>query len=379
MTGAMYSAISGLKAHMNKLNVIGNNVANANTYGYKSARVTFQESLYNSVRSGSNGSVTMGGVNPSQLGYGCSVGTIDLDMGTQSYVPTGRALDCMISGDGFFMVGSKPDAKITSGKITLDKTDAQDLLLTRVGNFTFDPQGYLVDGQGNTVYGFVTCAGTTQTSGVTDKATAPGIAHKDSPALSTQLVPIRLPLYAKQVGTAGAAGYIAEGTAIFPGVDGTSGLNVYDDGTGTISTGECITMESINIDGNTGKITGINKKDKSILVIGYIPLANVANPNGVTHIAGPYYQAMEGAGDCEAAAIGDVLKGQKLNNSKVATDKDISGTGETVVISGGLESSGTDIATEFSEMITTQRGYQANTRIVTVTDSMLEELVNMKR
>jgi len=82
------------------------------------------------------------------------------------------------------------------------------------------------------------------------------------------------------------------------------------------------------------------------------------------------------------ASIGDVLNGCYLNNADPTTDTSavqIFGAGSTDLITSGLESSGTDLATEISEMITTQRGYQANTRIITVTDSMLEELVNMKR
>ena len=108
-------------------------------------------------------------------------------------------------------------------------------------------------------------------------------------------------------------------------------------------------------------------------------LANVSNPAGVTHVQGPYYRAMEGAGDCVAASIGGAVKGY-LNNQEATDGATMVGsTGTTSLITGGLESSGTDLATEISEMITTQRGYQANTRIITVTDSMLEELVNMKR
>lgn len=369
MTGAMYSAVSGLKAHMNKLNVIGNNVANVNTYGYKNARTTFKESLYSSVRSGSNGSASLGGVNPAQLGYGCNIGTIDLDMSTKNYVPTGVNLDCMINGDGFFLVGSKSDLDSTSK--TLAVTDAKDLSLTRVGNFTFDSQGYMVDGYGSVVYGFVTCAGT----GGTVSTTA-GVADKDNPLISTQLVPIRLPMASK--GDAAATPPTVAGTAIFPGVD--SGKNVYDDGTTTTGVPISKNLDSISIDGATGKITCVNNADNSIVVVGYVPLAKVSNPSGVTHIQGPYYMAGEGAGDCEAASIGDVLKGKLLDNSTDATTGvPIFGTGETAIITNGLESSGTDIATEFSEMISTQRGYQANTRIITVTDSMLEELVNMKR
>lgn len=356
MTGAMYAAVAGLKSHMSKLNVIGNNVANVNTYGYKAARTTFKESLYTSVRSGSNGTATVGGVNPSQVGYGCTMGTIDLDMSTKNYVPTGVGLDCMIDGDGFFLVGDKS----TSG------VKAQDLTLTRVGNFTFDSQGYLVDGYGQVVHGFVTCSNS-------DTEAGPAA---DTPGVSTQLVPIRLPLAAKATNTVG----LDEGAAVYPGVDG--GVNQYDDGTGDLSDGvTTVSLDSISIDGTTGKITGVNKETDEMVVVGYIALANVTNPSGVTHISGPYYRAGEGAGDCVAASIGGALDGKYLDNAD-GTDPShipVYSTGSTSLITNGLESSGTDIATEFSEMITTQRGYQANTRIITVTDSMLEELVNMKR
>ena len=80
MTGAMSAAISGMKNHMQALNVVGNNIANVNTYGYKTQRITFKESIYNTLSAGSGGTATMGSTNPGQIGYGCTVGTIDLDM-----------------------------------------------------------------------------------------------------------------------------------------------------------------------------------------------------------------------------------------------------------------------------------------------------------
>lgn len=372
MTGAMYSAISGMKSHMNKLNVIGNNIANVNTNGYKSARATFKESIYSSVRTGSNGSSTGGGLNPAQLGYGCNIGTIDLDMSTKSYVPTGVNLDCMINGDGFFFAGPKPGTNDT-GTI-LNTTEPGDLNLTRVGNFTFDPEGYLVDGYGGVIYGFVTCASGDTAGTKGGVAGVVSTADKDKPLVSTQLVPIRLPMAAKAVGT------IKAGTAVYPGVD-ANGQNVYVPPEGnTVSTGTAVKVDAISIDGETGKITATNGADSSSIVVGYIPLAKVANPNGVTHIQGPYYRAGEGAGSCTAAGIGGVMDNKFMNNQTDPTKGDpIFGTGKTKIMTNGLESSGTDIATEFSEMISTQRGYQANTRIITVTDSMLEELVNMKR
>lgn len=354
MTGSMYAAVSGLKSHMNKLNVISNNVANVNTYGYKASRVTFEESIYATSRSGSKGSNATGGNNPNQYGYGCNIGTIDLDMSTKNYAPTGISTDCMINGSGFFLVGSKPAN--TDG--VLGNTDADSLYLTRVGNFTFDAQGYLTDGNGNVVYGFVTTSG---------EAAAGEIADKNNPTISTQLAPIRLPQASIAPGR--------EGTAIYPGING-NGQNVYSSGYANGSTISA-TTESININGKTGSITCTNSADNSVVQVGYIALAQVNNPNGVSHVHGPYYMAGESGGDCNIVSVSGALDGKYLNNQTQGTA--ILGSGSTNLITGGLESSGTDISNEFSQMITTQRGYQANSRIITVTDSMLEELVNLKR
>lgn len=90
LTGAMSAGISGLKAHMDALNVVGNNVANVNTQGYKPGRVTFMESIYSTQSAGSAGTATVGGTNPRQTGYGVGIGTIDLDMSSRSLDSTGR-------------------------------------------------------------------------------------------------------------------------------------------------------------------------------------------------------------------------------------------------------------------------------------------------
>lgn len=359
----MYAAISGLKSHMQKLNVIGNNISNVNTAGYKAASTTFKESLYTTITAGSNGTALSGGINPSQVGYGCSVGSIALDMSTKNYIPDGDGLHCMIDGSGFFMVGDKPYTTVgADGEMIYSETRAADLNLSRVGDFKFDSQGYLVDSSGSVVYGFVTQSGGDE----------PGTGNLENPAVSTQLVPIRLPIGAPAPTDPNAADAVQEGTAIFPGV-GDDGMNVYADG-------KAIIVDSITIDRETGKINAVNNADGKQLVIGYIAIAKVNNPNGVTHLTGPYYRAGEGAGECVASSINGAVTGN-LNNAAAGAEgaQVIPSAGELNLLTGGLESSGTDLATEISEMITTQRGYQANTRIITVTDSMLEELVNMKR
>ena len=149
MTGAMYAAVSGLRTHMQFMNVIGNNISNVNTAGYKAARYIFNEALYTNVKSGSNSTMTRGGTNPAQIGYGTGVGTIDLDMSTKNYTPTGRPSDITIDGDGFLLVGDKNLGPFESAE------DAKALYLTRLGNLRFDDDGWLVDGNGNSVYGWI--------------------------------------------------------------------------------------------------------------------------------------------------------------------------------------------------------------------------------
>ena len=365
MTGAMYAGISGLKAHMSKLNVIGNNIANVNTYGYKSARTTFRETVYTTLTAGSDGTALVGGTNPSQFGYGCNIGTIDLDMSTNTAVPTGVNLDCMINGDGFFLIGDKNGVSVNN---------LNSLMLSKVGDFKFDEDGYLTDSSGNIVYGFLTTNGTTDQDGNFTPADTAGIgAGANSLGTSTQLVPIRLPLRA--VNDADDNSYQA-GDPIYPGWTADNGVV---EGLTDVTDGSrvSVNVDSIAID-KDGKITATAESGTDITV-GYIALGRVENPSGLTHIEGPYYQALGGAGDLAITTANSAVTGY-LNNAGPDDEGAVRIVGsDNKLLSGFLEGSGTDLATEFSEMITTQRGYQANTRIVTVTDTMLEELVNMKR
>lgn len=360
MTGAMSAAISGLKTHMQALSVVGNNIANVNTYGYKAQRITFKESIYNTLSAGSAGTGAMGGTNPQQIGYGCGVGTIDLDMTTGDLSATGRNMDCTIKGDGFFMVGPKD--------LDIDSADAlKKLTLTRVGNFEFR-DGYLTDGQGNVVYGFVT------TVGDNTNAHDPGVLPENGELkVSTDLVPIRLPMKSADDAT--------KGEAVYVGV-GDDGANVNPEDTMDADALDgYIEYENLTIDAN-GKITCNNKDTGDPVVVGYIALGSVENNGGVLHTDGPYYQAGDAAGDITVSTPNSAVTGY-LRNKVDGDDPDpatmLSAKSGVGLMTAFLEGSGTDLATEFSNMIIYQRGYQANTRIVTVTDTMLEELVNMKR
>jgi len=399
---------------MQKLTVIGNNVANVNTQGYKKQRVVFRDSIYSMYSSGSNGTTTVAGKNPSQLGYGSQIGSIDLNMSSSSYNP-GNPTDCALVGDGFFLVGDKEVAKSID---PMNTESFKSLTLTRVGDFKFGPDNYLMDGNKNCVYGFMV------TGTKVDEKTG-----KTVPIVSDQLVPIRLPRWEKVPAevevenddgtTSKVDSYkyeIRYATDKIKDKDGKETVGPLTDSNKpqhesnqVNSKGEesdkpedwadldYAKFSSISIDAGTGAITGVCNEGDQVVTIGYIAIGNVTNPNGVSHIGNSYYRCQEGAGEMGISMLGSVNKDLGINNvnSYMAQKKNEDGTPAegtnplpagseitgtaTEMMTGFLEAPNTDLAEEITELITTQRGYQANTRIITVTDSMLEELVNMKR
>ena len=391
MTGAMYAAIAGLRTHMQNLNVIGNNVANVNTYGYKASRSVFRTSIYTTLSGGSDGTNTVGGKNPSQIGYGSNLGSVDIDMSTGNYAVTGKATDMMIDGDGFFMVGDKTIADTFDGSAN-DMNAFTALNLTRVGNFEFKADGYLTNNDGQVVYGFL-CTGI-------DAATGKAI-------FSDQLVPIRFPGVGAKAGDADGALELKWPTTAVAGDGADAGTEgrlqdamkdvAADAPEGTeAEPWPKATFSGITVDGKTGVISGTCAETGEQVVIGAVAIGMVTNPNGVTSLGNNYYKAGEGSGNLSVALFGgagDDMNITYVNQSLAQGDANAGGdAAEPVdglrlrkgaknasIISGGLEMSKTDLAQEISQMILTQRGYQANTRIITVTDSMLEELVNMKR
>ena len=422
MTGSMYASVAGLRAHMQKLSVIGNNVANVNTQGYKKQRTMFRDSVYSLYSSGGNGTSTVGGINPSQIGYGSMVGSIDLNMSSASYNP-GSPMDCALVGDGFFLVGDKTVADSIDGN---NPTSLKSLTLTRVGDFQFKADGYLCDGKGNVVYGFMTT----------------GVDEEGKPIVSDQLVPIRKPhwervptketvedpdnpdneitrdTYKYEIRYAtDKTGPAADGGAATVGKLDDQKKPLHPSNWVNKSTGATMTEEqvkadpdavadldfaefsNITINQDTGAIVGICREGDQEITMGYLAIGSVTNPNGVTHSGESYYKCQDGAGDLRVCMLGGVQKDlgiTNVNSYMVQAEADpdnpaagnqkplppgtaILSTGGTKIMVGFLESPNVDLAEEISELITTQRGYQANTRIITVTDSMLEELVNMKR
>lgn len=152
MVRSMYAGVAGMKANQTRMDVIGNNIANANTYGFKSSRAAFRDMYYQQIRGASGGSATRGGTNPSMVGYGSQIASIDLLMTQSSFTSTGNPLDVAIAGEGFLQV-MDPDGNI---------------YYTKAGMLDIDPAtGALIDSNGNFVLG------TSATDGKLD-STEPG-------------------------------------------------------------------------------------------------------------------------------------------------------------------------------------------------------------
>jgi flagellar hook protein FlgE len=283
MMRSLYSGITGLRNHQTRMDVIGNNISNVNTAGFKASRVIFQDIYSQTLRPASSGNgTTTGGTNPQQIGLGSKIATIDVLHTKSAAQYTGNDLDLSIEGDGYFTVSG-------SGGTTY----------TRAGNFYTDTNNYLVNANGDYVQGF-----TLNASGdiVLDATTG-------EPTLSKIYID---PAY-------------------------------YD----------------ISID-ESGSVIGVSRTDSSVKkTLGILALATFGNENALEKVGDSSYSSTANSGEAVYAQPGEDGAGS-LNP-------------------GTLEMSNVDLATEFSDMIVTQRGFQANSRIITTTDSMLEELVNLKR
>ena len=143
MLRSLFAGVTGSRSHQSRMDVIGNNIANVNTIGYKSARMTFQEAFAQTIRSGSRPSENIGGTNPAQIGLGNMIRSIDVDMTQGGLESTEKLTDMAIDGDGFFVL-----------------SDGEATKYTRDGSFTLDGEGYLVaPGSGYKVMGWMATDG----------------------------------------------------------------------------------------------------------------------------------------------------------------------------------------------------------------------------
>ncbi|HYE12797.1 MAG TPA: flagellar hook-basal body complex protein, partial [Patescibacteria group bacterium] len=141
MMRSMYSGVSGLRAHQLKMDIIGNNIANVNTVGFKGQRVTFQEVYSQTIKGASSPQEGKGGTNAHQVGLGISLSSIDTFHIRGAVQRTDNITDLAVNGDGFFMVS--------------DSSDYLSRSYTRAGNFSLDDDGNLVASNGYKVLGYM--------------------------------------------------------------------------------------------------------------------------------------------------------------------------------------------------------------------------------
>jgi flagellar hook protein FlgE len=424
MWQAMLSGVASLKAHQTKMNVIGNNIANINTTGYKGSRVHFQDLMAQTFRAASRPSNALGGVNPMQVGLGVKVGAIDVHTLQGALEMTGRPTDLAIQGNGYFML-----------------TNGRDIIYTRDGAFGLDSSGFLVHrGTGWKVLGWMADAGgridTNQPINAGSVLQFPvgsqaAVRQTSIVQYTGNLNANALPTatYAATVRVYDALGGAHDVTIIFtnrqtppagtppPGAvsswewsatvggtpvgDFTTGSNthLYFDGQGKLvgSTTQQITITPTNgappftveLDlsqvtslaaesivqpvyqdgfppgtlqeftiGIDGTIQGVFSNGLS-RPMGRIALSLFANPAGLFRLGNNMWRMTDNSG---LPQVGAPTTG---------------GLGE--INAGYLEQSNVDLGSEFADMIVTQRGFQANTRIVSVVDELLADVVNMKR
>ena len=407
MLRSLYSGVSGMKSNQVKMDVIGNNIANVNTTAFKSSRVKFQETLSNTMSTALGPDITgKGAKNPKQVGLGTTVSSIDTMTADGVHQPTGRELDFAIQMDGFFVVSDEIEDGSAPSKTSF----------TRDGSFYRDSQGTLVNSSGDKVMGYASGApDTTAADNAKDAYTtltnviaaadlaaaktaadAAGIATtiKDaaSAAGDTDLV-AEAEAAITAIGAAttkeqvkAAASIIADiawelsvsaaETIADPEKENLRTLEIptkfvvnnitgqlqkdaitgrYKETAGTDET--VITLDTFNVDA-TGLITAIGS-DQNSYKIGRLAIAKFKNTEGLTKEGSNTYGKTANSGEPIFGIAGYESFG--------------------TITQGALEVSNVDLANEFTEMIITSRAYQANSRSITTSDEMLQELLSLKR
>ncbi len=455
MMRSLFSGVSGLKVHQTKMDVIGNNIANVNTVGFKSSSVTFADIFYQTSQSasGPNAATGAGGQNAKQIGLGAAMGAIAVNItGQGGSQRTDNPFDLMINGDSFFVVNKGGTN-----------------YFTKAGNFNVDEAGTLVNSAGYPVMGWQADSdgkiqkervsalhvmasenmstppeATTQSTFFGNINEEDEMFRKDAP---NNYIPVQMSFYdslgyeyqilfkvtqSTATAQAGTRQYTMTLDSIMKdgeALDGVVGnpppaveltFNTTDEptnGTPPVEPGGLISVSGANVNGKqmqiifgnsipaakditvdlsqltnygsastidskTGDSEGVGKGkapgEMSRLGVQTDGKIVASYTNGDQRILGQIAVA-KFANAAGLEKIGENLYAETLNSGK------FNGIGEDITADGGkfttgvLEMSNVDLSTEFVDMITTQRGFQANSRIITVSDSMLEELINLKR
>jgi flagellar hook protein FlgE len=392
MLRSLFSGISGLRAHQQMMDVTGNNIANVNSVGFKASQTVFEDTLSQTMRAAGAPQPGQGGTNPAQVGLGVRMSGITTNFTQGSAHNTGRATDLMISGDGFFVVKS-----------------VNEQLFTRAGAFNFDANGKLVTSTGAAVQGWSAVNGVINTNGQIGDIQLP-VGTLIAPVATTNMVVSgNLPANAANATSIvrSITTYDSVGTAVTMSVnftktsatawdvtvsDGTTtstATNVAFNASGQNPTPATKTFNGVTVDlagltnytGNTtvnplsqngapaatlqsfsinpdGQLIGVFSNGLK-QTVAQVAMSNFNNPPGLEKVGDSLYRFTVNSGLAQIGAAGT--------------------GGLGTIQSGTVEMSNVDLAQEFTNLIVAQRGFQANSKVISSSDELLQDLVNLKR
>ena len=404
MLRSMFTAISSLTLHQDYLDVIANNLANANTTGYKSDRVLFQDQFYQLLSPGAGPTANQGGLNPTQIGLGLQLGTVSPIFTSGMLQSTGRNMDLAMQGDGFFVY---------------DKGDNR--RYSRDGALTLDSSGYLINAStGQRAQGW--------------QANTTGAVDTNLPTNDIQIQSDRT--LARATSNVVLGGNLDAGAAVGDSTDTTIG--VYD----SLGNLQTVTVQftrasdyswnwnvtspagtnqsgALSFNTNGQLVPGTNPKITIPGSTATNPVTFTVDPNMLTMLTTDNSVTVKTQDGLPTGTVSDVFitpksggiflvysNGMREQVAQLAVARftnpsglmraghtafqqglnsgeaqiGTAGTGGRGSISAGyLEASNVDMAQEFTNMILAQRGFQASSRVITTSDEILQELVNLKR
>lgn len=418
MLQAMLAGSASIRAHQQRMNVIGNNLANINTTAFRASRLHFMDLMSHTLRGAQAPNGGRGGLNPLQVGTGVAVAGVSIDPSTGSIVATNRPTDLALNGSGYFVVGSGEGQFFTrDGGFELDS----------LGNIVHRSTGHILQGWGANGTGSVDVTGTIGNlripTGATSQARSTSevnlggnlAANTDADTefrttftvfdslgnarevtvrfLGRDTDPVGGPEGAASSwnwevldgttvlansGDAGplyfnASGQPVGGSAFTFGLPqqngaGTQEITLNMGGLSQLAQGGSVRLASQDGYGPgtltsftivpDGTVMGIFSNGQT-QALGRVATAVFANPAGMQQLGGNLWSGSPNSGAAIIGAPGE--------------------SGQPAVYAGYLETSNVDLGSEFTDMIVTQRGYQANTRVITTADEMMQEILAIKR
>ena len=390
MIRSLNTGVQGLRQYQTSLDAIGNNLANINTVAYKSARVDFADTLNQTLRAPTPDTATASGRTGMQVGNGLDITAIKNSFEQGAIKQTGVRTDLAIAGEGFFLV---KDASTS------------EMFATRAGDFRTDKNGYLVTNSGHRVQGLNKLAsayttaekkevgdlqidagkymaevsGVTIATGTEILTKAAGHGYTTSMAVKfSGTVPTADPeitnstvMYVRADATNPTTDFTLHRTAS----DAAAGSNAVNftaaglAGGYTLVGGASISSFSVGGDGNINMLLN----DGTSYVRGQVLVQSFNNKQNLMKSGGNLYSNLATSGALGTTGVSatatEILAG--------AAAPGASGLG--TLQSGALELSNVDMAKSFANMITTQRAFQANARVISTSDEILQEMMQLKR